>query len=239
MKRRLQPRPSERGFRHRWLRATRCRRSAKRRPQRWYRLALLRRVGESRDWGPDLSTEACSRADLLPLLDESAWRSGVASPRRPVRRHISRGPVPRSQTSVSPPHSGTLSQLPRGVPRSGESATASFWITPAYTREPPLCRAPLPQSTRILHVCTLGREDASVPRHRSGPLAPRAPCDSARSASRRSGPSMTWMPAQLAEHHTAASASVRAGRWTKDRAAWGHRPPIWPILSPFATALLP
>lgn len=109
-------RPAERGFRHRWLRATRCRRSTKRRPQRWYRRPLLRRVGESRDWGPDLSTEACSRADLVPLLDESAWRSGVAFPRRPPRRHISRGPVPRSQTSASPPHSGTLSQLPRGVP---------------------------------------------------------------------------------------------------------------------------
>lgn len=29
-------------------------------------------MAESGDWGPDLSPEACSRADLAPLLDESA-----------------------------------------------------------------------------------------------------------------------------------------------------------------------
>lgn len=148
----------------------------------------------------------------MPLLDESAWRSGVASPRRPVRRHISRGPSPalanlRLPTSlgylVAASHAGCL-------PRSGEFATASFWITPAYTREPPLCRA---SRCRAPGSFTHAPSAGSTPASRSTDPGAHALC-SMRPRDRCVAsfwPPMTCLPAELAEHHAAASASEPAG----------------------------
>ena len=180
-------------------------------------------MSESRDWGPYRSTEACTRADLVPLLDESAWRSGVASPRRPVRRHISRGPVPRSQTSASPPHSGTLSQLPtRGACRGQANSRPRPSGLPLHTPESPSlrrasrCRAP----GSFMHAPSAG----STPASRSTDPGAHALCSM---RPRDRCVASFWplhdLPARRTRGASRGCLRVRAGRWTRDRAAWVHR----------------